>query len=246
MPDASWSRTREKFILTASFSKTWAMTGFRVGYTISSEETISKMISIQSLLLTSVPEFIQYGAIKALDESDPDVAQNAADDEGEDRGGQPGAGQACRRWSTSSPTGRCTSSRRRGRRTSTRSAFTMKLLEEKGVTISPGTGFGDYPRAFRISLGGSERDDRRRDKEDRGTPGLKVAVIGSSGGMGKFFARYFLSHGNQVTGSDKRRRPASRHPRFRFAGSNAEAVKDADVVVDRDPNRHGPSRRWRR
>jgi aspartate aminotransferase len=36
-------------------------------------------------------------------------------------------------------------------------AFTMKLLEEKGVTISPGTGFGDYPRAFRISLGGSDQ-----------------------------------------------------------------------------------------
>ena len=29
----------------------------------------------------------------------------------------------------------------------------MELLEKKGVTISPGTGFGDYPRCFRISLG---------------------------------------------------------------------------------------------
>ena len=29
----------------------------------------------------------------------------------------------------------------------------MELLEKKGVTISPGTGFGDYPRCFRLSLG---------------------------------------------------------------------------------------------
>jgi aspartate/methionine/tyrosine aminotransferase len=36
------------------------------------------------------------------------------------------------------------------------SAFTMKLIEEKGVTISPGSGFGNYPRCFRISLGQSE------------------------------------------------------------------------------------------
>ena len=29
----------------------------------------------------------------------------------------------------------------------------MELLEKKDVTVSPGTGFGDYPRCFMISLG---------------------------------------------------------------------------------------------
>src|SRR5208283_3061913 len=65
----------QKFILTTSFSKTWAMTGFRVGYTVSSEELIAKMMKFQSLVVTSVPEFIQYGAIKALD-SDKEVEEN--------------------------------------------------------------------------------------------------------------------------------------------------------------------------
>ena len=63
---------------------------------------------------------------------------------------------------------------------------------------------------------------------------MRVAGIGSSGGMGKFFAGYFLSHGNQVTGSDMRR-PETKRPRFRFARSNTEAVKGADVVVIATP-----------
>jgi prephenate dehydrogenase len=63
---------------------------------------------------------------------------------------------------------------------------------------------------------------------------LKVAVIGSSGGMGRFFARYFLSHGDQVTGSD-RRKTSIKHPRFTFTRSNAEAVKGAEVVVIATP-----------
>jgi aspartate aminotransferase len=56
-----------KYIYVNSFSKTFGMTGFRIGYAISDVETIKKMGKIQNLCLTSVPEFIQYAAIKALD-----------------------------------------------------------------------------------------------------------------------------------------------------------------------------------
>ncbi|MEM3673096.1 MAG: aminotransferase class I/II-fold pyridoxal phosphate-dependent enzyme [Candidatus Bathyarchaeia archaeon] len=56
-----------KFVFVNSFSKTFGMTGFRVGYAISDTETIKKMVKIQNLCLTSVPEFVQYAAIKALD-----------------------------------------------------------------------------------------------------------------------------------------------------------------------------------
>jgi prephenate dehydrogenase len=63
---------------------------------------------------------------------------------------------------------------------------------------------------------------------------LKVAVIGSSGGMGKFFAKYFLSRGSRVTGSDLRR-SAIRHRNFTFSSSNRAAVKGADVVVIATP-----------
>jgi prephenate dehydrogenase len=52
---------------------------------------------------------------------------------------------------------------------------------------------------------------------------LRVAVIGASGGMGSFFARYFLERGDDVRGSDP-----SGLATFR---TNAEAVKGCDVVV---------------
>jgi prephenate dehydrogenase len=59
---------------------------------------------------------------------------------------------------------------------------------------------------------------------------LKVAVIGSSGGMGKFFAKYFASRGHEVTGADPAK-SSMRDSRFKAVGSNREAVEGADVVV---------------
>ncbi|MGI0006720.1 MAG: aminotransferase class I/II-fold pyridoxal phosphate-dependent enzyme, partial [Nitrosotalea sp.] len=56
-----------KSIVTQSFSKSHAMTGFRIGYTISSPEIIEKMSKLQALALTNVSEPIQYVAMKALE-----------------------------------------------------------------------------------------------------------------------------------------------------------------------------------
>ena len=100
-----------RFILTSSFSKTWAMTGFRIGYTLSSEDVIAKMAKVQSLMVSSVPEFIQYGAIKAL-QSDSEVAENVASMKKriEAASRELDAIAAC---GTSSPTAQCTSSPRR-------------------------------------------------------------------------------------------------------------------------------------
>jgi prephenate dehydrogenase len=59
---------------------------------------------------------------------------------------------------------------------------------------------------------------------------LKVAVIGASGGMGSFFARYFLEKGDEVRGSDPGEgRPAI--PGVAAFRTNAEAVKGCDVTV---------------
>ena len=59
---------------------------------------------------------------------------------------------------------------------------------------------------------------------------MKVAVLGSSGGMGRFFTEYFLSHGHEVTGFDTRR-PSFSDSSFTSADSNAKAVKGAQVVL---------------
>ena len=53
-------------IATQSFSKSHAMTGFRVGYAVGPEEDIAAMAGLQALCMTSVPTPVQYAALMAL------------------------------------------------------------------------------------------------------------------------------------------------------------------------------------
>ena len=57
----------EKSIMIGSFSKTYSMTGFRVGFAYSLDKNlINKINKVQSLSLTSVAEPMQYCALAAL------------------------------------------------------------------------------------------------------------------------------------------------------------------------------------
>ena len=53
-------------IMVNSFSKTFAMMGWRVGYAIGPAEVISKMVYVQTQSTTCVPAFIQHAALTAL------------------------------------------------------------------------------------------------------------------------------------------------------------------------------------
>jgi aspartate aminotransferase len=55
-----------KSITIGSFSKRYAMTGFRVGYGIANKEIISKMARVQAVAITSVAEPMQQSALAAL------------------------------------------------------------------------------------------------------------------------------------------------------------------------------------
>ncbi len=57
----------EKVIAVYSFSKSYAMTGFRIGYTVASTELATEISRLLQLYITNVPEFIQLAALKALD-----------------------------------------------------------------------------------------------------------------------------------------------------------------------------------
>ena len=57
----------EKSIVTQSFSKSHAMTGFRVGYAITSKQIIEKMAKLEALCLTNVSDPIQFVAMNALE-----------------------------------------------------------------------------------------------------------------------------------------------------------------------------------
>lgn len=58
----------DKCILVSSFSKRYAMTGFRVGYAVASKDVIAKMSRVQAVGITSVAEPMQYAALAALGE----------------------------------------------------------------------------------------------------------------------------------------------------------------------------------
>jgi aspartate aminotransferase len=60
------SKNRENLILIGSLSKTYAMTGWRVGYALGSEKLIANMLKLQSHSTSNPTSFAQKGAVEAL------------------------------------------------------------------------------------------------------------------------------------------------------------------------------------
>ncbi|MBI2183571.1 MAG: aminotransferase class I/II-fold pyridoxal phosphate-dependent enzyme [Thaumarchaeota archaeon] len=137
------------FVLASTFSKGHRMTGFRIGYVISSKEFISKLTKMNSLLLTNVPEFIQKAAAKALECGD-DVGEYAKAIERR----MNDAVTALKRLplSFNLPDGGFYVFPKVNVQGFDSGEFAMRLLGEKKVAIAPGTGFGDYPEFIRLSI----------------------------------------------------------------------------------------------
>jgi len=70
---------RERVIVTRSFSKHYAMTGFRVGYAVAPKETAAAMVRLHSHLTGNVCTFAQYGALAALAMDEDLLARDRAD-----------------------------------------------------------------------------------------------------------------------------------------------------------------------
>ena len=70
---------RERLIVTRSFSKHYAMTGFRLGYAVAPKETADAMVRLHSHLTGNVCTFAQYGALAALDMDDQLLARGRTD-----------------------------------------------------------------------------------------------------------------------------------------------------------------------
>ena len=135
----------EKSIVTKSFSKSHAMTGYRIGYVIAEPSIIDKMSKLQALSLTNVSEPIQYIALQALY---ADTSKNTeiirsrlealvkiAKDIG---------------LEFIEPDGAMYLFAKTKYKNFDATKFSEKLLEH-GVAIAPGEGFGDYKEFFRIT-----------------------------------------------------------------------------------------------
>ena len=65
---------REFVCVAGSFSKTYAMTGWRIGYTIANPEWSRAMVKLQSHSATHPTSFVQYACAKALQDADATIA----------------------------------------------------------------------------------------------------------------------------------------------------------------------------
>lgn len=134
-------------VIIKSFSKTFAMTGWRIGYAIADKELIKKVIRLNQITFTNVPVFIQKGALKALEmrhELIPKIREEY----------RRRADLACSKLSKtklkfSKPDAPFYLFPKLEGLDSERFAF--DLLDE-GVAITPGTSFGDYREHFRLAL----------------------------------------------------------------------------------------------
>lgn len=66
---------RERTILINGFSKAYAMTGWRLGYTCGPKEIIEQMLKIHQFAIMCAPTTSQYAAVEAMRNGDEDVAK---------------------------------------------------------------------------------------------------------------------------------------------------------------------------
>ena len=143
---ASFPEMRDKTIMINGFSKTFAMTGWRLGYACGHPDLISAMFKIHQYALMCSPTTSQYAAIEALRSGEADVQMMLRDYNSRRRimiNGFQKAGLDC-----FEPLGAFyvfPSIRSTGMSSD---EFCEKLLAEEKVAIVPGTAFGEGGEGF--------------------------------------------------------------------------------------------------
>ncbi len=144
--DGMWERT----ITVSGFSKSYAMTGWRLGYLCAPQELVSQMHKIHQYAIMCAPTTSQLAAIEAVRNGDADIAMMR--DEYDRR--RKYILDGLRRIGID-----CFEARGAfyvfphiGGFGLTSEEFCQRLLDEKGVAIVPGTAFGDCGEGYaRIS-----------------------------------------------------------------------------------------------
>ena len=137
---ASLPGMKERTVLINGFSKSYAMTGWRLGYACAPEVILKQMLKIHQFAIMCAPTTSQYAAVEALRNGDEDVAEmreayderrkylvKAFNDIGMDCYEPQGAFYVfpcIKRFGMSSD------------------EFALKLLEEEKVAVVPGSAFG--------------------------------------------------------------------------------------------------------
>ncbi len=147
---ASFPGMKERTILINGFSKSYAMTGWRLGYAVGPATIIEQMIKIHQFVIMCAPTTSQYAAVEALRNGDADVERMRT------------AYNQRRRFLIDAfqnmgldcfePFGAFYVFPSIKRLEMTSEEFATKLLKEEKVAVVPGTAFGDCGEGFlRIS-----------------------------------------------------------------------------------------------
>ncbi|RLE85990.1 MAG: hypothetical protein DRJ41_00060 [Thermoprotei archaeon] len=145
----------ERCVTIGSFSKSFGMPGYRLGYIIASDDAISKISQTLSLTLTCPPVLAQLAGLEAIKrpelveenrkvlERRVRVAAETLDEEGLNYSMPKGGLYVFPRIGVDSY------------------PICMRALMERGVALAPGIAFGPYDHFIRISLGTREEDIER-------------------------------------------------------------------------------------
>ncbi len=153
---ASLDGMRERTIVAAGFSKSYAMTGWRLGYTLAPPEITKQMLKIHQFAIMCAPTASQFAAVEAVKNGDDDIEYMKAEYDGRRRfvvSGLKSIGIDC-----FMPGGAFYVFPDISHYGMTSEEFCSRLLYEKHVALVPGTAFGDCGEGFaRISYAYSIR-----------------------------------------------------------------------------------------
>ncbi len=147
---ASLDGMRERTIIASGFSKTYAMTGWRLGYTLAPKEITKQMLKIHQYAIMCAPTASQFAAVEAMRNGDADVEMMRSEYNRRRRyivGGLRSIGLDC-----FDPEGAFYVFPNISGFGMDSEKFCERLLYENGVAIVPGTAFGECGEGFaRIS-----------------------------------------------------------------------------------------------
>jgi aspartate aminotransferase len=153
LPKLLFDRHRDRSVICGSLSKTYAMTGWRAGWTIAPKELTAAFNVIQGHTTSNITSFVQKAGVVAL--NGPQEGVKVMLDEYRRRR------DAIHGWLTANPVIKCVKPRGAfylfpdisellGGEVKTSADFAQRLIEQEHVALTPGEGF-DAPGYLRIS-----------------------------------------------------------------------------------------------
>ena len=147
---ASLEGMRERTVIASGFSKAYAMTGWRLGYTAAPFQITSQMFKIHQYAIMCAPTASQFAAVEALEQGDSDIEMMKEEYDRRRRyilKGLRDMGISC-----FEPEGAFYIFPEIGKFGLSSESFCERLLNEQGVAIVPGNAFGESGEGFaRIS-----------------------------------------------------------------------------------------------